>query len=139
MSRAIQLSQREYDVLQKLSEGLKSEEVGDALGIGLETVKTHLKRIVRRYELNDITEAIFTCCRTHRISGPPTGNRSLNSLSKREFEVAYLICMGFENEKIKEVLFLSLETVRRHVSRILAKWELRNRAHIAGVMGVLLR
>ncbi len=62
----------------------------------------------------------------------PTGD--LSSLSDREREIANLIAGGATNPDIARTLFLSRKTVERHVSSILAKLEVKNRAQLAARM-----
>jgi DNA-binding NarL/FixJ family response regulator len=59
----------------------------------------------------------------------PTGDLSV--LSNREHEIANLIAGGASNPDIASALFLSRKTVERHVSSILGKLEVRNRAQVA--------
>jgi DNA-binding NarL/FixJ family response regulator len=58
-------------------------------------------------------------------SAPPDG------LSTREVEVLRLIAAGKSNPQIAEELVISLNTVQRHVSNILAKTGLSNRTEAA--------
>ena len=53
------------------------------------------------------------------------------ALSPRELDVARLIAEGMSNEEIAERLVLQPASVRRNVSRILAKLHLRDRVQIA--------
>ncbi|MEG0830761.1 MAG: LuxR family transcriptional regulator [Acidaminococcaceae bacterium] len=53
-----------------------------------------------------------------------------NLLSKREEEVARLICGGFSNRQIAEKLFISEKTVKTHVSNILIKLDLKDRMQL---------
>lgn len=51
-------------------------------------------------------------------------------LSRREVEVAKLICQGEANKKIAEKLFISEKTVKSHVSNILSKLDIADRIHL---------
>ncbi|ONK09404.1 response regulator transcription factor [Streptomyces sp. MP131-18] len=57
--------------------------------------------------------------------------RSLDALGEREREVAVAIGEGKSNAEIAAELYMSLPTVKTHVSRILAKLGLNNRVQIA--------
>lgn len=74
------------------------------------------------------------------ISGPVASSASarrarakelLAQLSEREREVAQAIGQGKSNAEIGAELYMSLATVKTHVSRLLAKLELSNRVQIA--------
>jgi DNA-binding NarL/FixJ family response regulator len=52
-------------------------------------------------------------------------------LTERESEVLRLIAEGKENAQIAEELFISVQTVKNHVSNILAKLEVENRVQAA--------
>jgi len=56
---------------------------------------------------------------------------SPDSLSQRELDVLRLLTQGKSNQQIAEELFISLNTVRRHVSNIFDKTNLSNRAQAA--------
>ena len=61
-------------------------------------------------------------------------------LTEREREVLRLIADGKENAQIAKELFISVQTVKKHVSNILAKLEVENRvqAAVRAVQGRLL-
>ncbi len=52
-------------------------------------------------------------------------------ISKREMEVIELICEGCSNKEIADRLFISVDTVKDHNSRIYLKTEVKNRTQLA--------
>lgn len=53
-----QLTERENEILQKLAEGLRYKEIADLLGISTETVRTHIRNIYQKLQVQSRTEAI---------------------------------------------------------------------------------
>jgi DNA-binding NarL/FixJ family response regulator len=58
-----------------------------------------------------------------RRTAPP----SVDTLTARELEILMLVARGLSNAEIAQELFLSIATVRTHVTRILSKLNLRDR------------
>lgn len=52
------ISDREYNVLRLLAEGLSNQEIADKLFISKNTVKTHLSRLYEKLEVSRRTQAI---------------------------------------------------------------------------------
>jgi DNA-binding NarL/FixJ family response regulator len=59
---------------------------------------------------------------------PATPARLFPELTERETEVLALIARGHTNDQIADELFLSLKTVRNHVSNIFSKLQVADRA-----------
>ncbi|WP_166980227.1 response regulator [Paramicrobacterium fandaimingii] len=59
----------------------------------------------------------------------PRANLELNALTAREREVLTLIGSGRSNGEISADLFISEQTVKTHVGKILQKLQLRDRVH----------
>lgn len=62
------LTERELDVLRLLAEGLPHEEIGRRLGIGSETVRTHLRKASERLGASTRTQAVATALRRGLIA-----------------------------------------------------------------------
>ncbi len=52
-------------------------------------------------------------------------------LSEREWEIVEAVSQGMDNAEIADTVFMSVGTVRNHISAILAKLALKNRTQIA--------
>lgn len=51
------LSPRETEVLRLVADGLSNQKIAERLGLGLETVKTHMRHIMEKLAVSDRTEA----------------------------------------------------------------------------------
>jgi two-component system NarL family response regulator len=68
-TRAVaELTDRELDVLRLIAEGLSHDEVGAALGIGAETVRTHMRKACTRLGATTRTQAVATALRAGLIA-----------------------------------------------------------------------
>ena len=68
---------------------------------------------------------------TARRSIVPIGRSHLFELSAREFEVLNHIRMGLTNRQIAKRLFVSTNTVNKHVQQVLRKLNVSNRVQAA--------
>lgn len=64
-------------------------------------------------------------------SGVETTSEKLHSVTPREQEVLYLISSGATNREIAQQLYISEGTVKTHVTHLLTRLNLRNRAQLA--------
>src|SRR5262245_27852372 len=65
------------------------------------------------------------------LGRPTLPGEARAELTEREREVLRLMAEGKENAQIAEQLFISVQTVKKHVSNILAKLEVENRVQAA--------
>jgi DNA-binding NarL/FixJ family response regulator len=79
--------------------------------------------------------------RGHRRSRRDRARESFARLPERESDVALAIAQGKSNAEIGAALYMSVATVKAHITRMLVKLELNNRvqvallAHDAGLTG----
>ena len=90
---------------------------------GAATERAHIDQLLRQLGI-----------RTWRRGARRRASGDLSGLSEREREIANLIAGGASNPDIARTLFLSRKTVERHVSSILGKLEVKNRAQLAARM-----
>jgi len=90
---------------------------------GAATDRAHIDQLLRQLGI-----------RTWRRGPRRRASGDLSGLSEREREIANLIAGGASNPDIAGTLFLSRKTVERHVSSILGKLEVKNRAQLAARM-----
>jgi len=57
------LSVREVDILRRIAVGIGNRDIGSELGIGEETVKSHVKRLLAKLGANDRTHAVTIAIR----------------------------------------------------------------------------
>jgi DNA-binding CsgD family transcriptional regulator len=90
---------------------------------GATTERAHIDQLLRQLGI-----------RTWRRGARTRASGDVSGLSEREREIANLIVGGASNPDIAGTLFLSRKTVERHVSSILGKLEVKNRAQLAARM-----
>jgi DNA-binding NarL/FixJ family response regulator len=62
------LTQRERDVLRLLADGMSNEEIGKALFISPETVRTHVRKAMAKLDADTRTQAVATALRQSLIA-----------------------------------------------------------------------
>ncbi len=87
---------------------------------------------------NDLADAVFRASKGITTLSPIVATKILKAqkqqqvlLSSREIEILIKVANGFSNAEIAEMLFISVKTVRTHVSNILGKLNVRDRTQAA--------
>ena len=62
-----ELSPREHEVLKYMADGMSNQQVADELGLNVETVKTHVKRILAKLDADSRTQAVAVALRRSLI------------------------------------------------------------------------
>jgi DNA-binding NarL/FixJ family response regulator len=76
---------------------------------------------------------VFVSADGQRVEHRYPGRALLRTLTKRETEVAELLCEGLSNPEIAQALHISVETARTHVGTILRKLGVRTRRELVGM------
>ena len=108
-----------------LIEAVRAAGAGDALISPSVTVRL-LKRLAPARG-----RTAGTAGRTAGTAGRTAGDGARNELSQRELEIARGVARGRTNQEIAAELFISLSTVKTHITRIQNKLGVRNRVEIA--------
>jgi DNA-binding NarL/FixJ family response regulator len=131
------LSRRELEVLQLVALGASNSQVAETLALSIHTVKKHIARLLLKLKAESRSEA----ARLYRESitqQPPTsepaGAHALGDLTTRERDVLSRIASGANNQRIAAELALSLNTIKRHTTRIYSKLGVRSRVRAAALL-----
>jgi DNA-binding NarL/FixJ family response regulator len=101
-----------------LLKNLDAQELFDLIE-GVERGEAALTRAMAARLLRDVAESKFN------------EDKDVEALTEREIEVLKLLAQGDSNPKIAEALHISINTVKTHISHILAKLDLENRTQAA--------
>ncbi|GHE55006.1 response regulator [Streptomyces capitiformicae] len=117
---------------------LRALRAGAAGFVLKDTPPAEIVEAVRRVATGDpvLSPAVTRQLMAHAAGTAPdprttTARSRVAALNDREREVAVAVGRGASNAEIAAELFMSVATVKTHVSRILAKLDLNNRVQIA--------
>ncbi|MBY8340579.1 response regulator transcription factor [Streptomyces spinosirectus] len=117
---------------------LRALRAGAAGFVLKDTPPTEIVDAVRRVAVGDpVLSPVVTRQLMQHAAGTGVDTRHAHArvrmevLNDREREVAVAVGRGLSNAEIAGTLFMSVATVKTHVSRILAKLDLNNRVQIA--------
>src|SRR2546423_11566576 len=68
------LSKREYQVLELIADGLENQSIAKILFVSVETIRTHVKSILRKLGARDRTHAVTVAFRTGVLTVAPATN-----------------------------------------------------------------
>lgn len=105
------LTDRQLEIVRLLKQGHSRIEVSDQLNITYATLRWHLCRI--RIVMPNFQYPIYE-----------------SPLTQREQEVALLISRGLTNTEISAQLQMRLATTKKHINRLFAKADVRDRVQL---------
>lgn len=68
------LPQRQAEITRHIMDGKSDKQIARAMGISITTVRTHVSRLFRKFDLNDRMELmlhVFACLRQHEVAESP--------------------------------------------------------------------
>jgi DNA-binding NarL/FixJ family response regulator len=117
---------------------LRALRVGAAGFVLKDTPPAEILSAVRRVAAGDpvLSPTVTRQLMQHAVGTAADTRRArararMSALNDREREVAVAVGRGLSNAEIATGLFMSVATVKTHVSRILAKLDLNNRVQVA--------
>ena len=115
---------------------LRALRIGAAGFLLKDTPPARIVEAVQRVAAGDPMLSPTVTRRLMEQAGADSGDRerareALRTLSEREYDVAVAVARGRSNAEIASEAYMSLSTVKAHVSHVLAKLDLENRTQIA--------
>jgi len=75
LAPGVRLTCRESDVLRLLAQGHSYTQVGDALGVSLHTVTTHIKNVYRKLDVHSARAAVWRALELELLGEASAGSR----------------------------------------------------------------
>ncbi len=72
-SRIAQLSPREREIMHLMAEGMTAEQIGQQLSVSVETVRTHVRNVIRKLQARNRVHAIAIALERGEIALEPEG------------------------------------------------------------------
>jgi two-component system response regulator DegU len=94
------LTDREVEILRKISEGMSNREIGLALGVNAQTVKNHVASILRKLAVNDRTEAVIAALRRGWLSIDEKKPAGQPELAHEDDQILQLLKRGMSHAEI---------------------------------------
>lgn len=125
-------SSREVQVLAGITRGKTNGQIATDLGLSELTIKTHVARILKRAGGSANRSALVTWgYRKGYLQGLSAEFKGTAPvMTNRELEVLQGVVHGWDNAYIGRRLFLTEDTIKTYVARLLRKWGAANRQHL---------
>ena len=130
------LSPRELEVLRLVAAGASNAQVALDLALSVHTVKKHVAKLLLKLKVDSRSEAalMYRGATFHDSLPAPAPAPALQELTTRERDVLLRMAEGANNQRIAAELALSINTVKRHSTRIFSKLGVRSRVRAAAML-----
>jgi DNA-binding NarL/FixJ family response regulator len=125
----VKLTPRDQQVLNLLAQGCSNKEIGGALSISLQSVKTHLRTLFCRAGILDgrkrVKLARYVCEGENAVMTPCDG------LTPKETQISILVWEGLTNREIGKIVGTSEQMIKNHLRRAFDKLGVWSRLELA--------
>ncbi|TMJ10886.1 MAG: helix-turn-helix transcriptional regulator [Alphaproteobacteria bacterium] len=130
------LSPRELEVLRLVAGGASNVQIADALALSVHTVKKHVAKLLLKLKVASRSEAalLYRDATGDTAAPAPAPDPALEGLTVRERDVLLRMAEGSNNQRIAAELALSVNTVKRHSTKIFSKLGVRSRVKAAALL-----
>lgn len=126
------LSFCEQEILALVAQGLTNGAIAAELGISKTTFKTHHNSIASKLGVRERTEMVRD---VYHLGGQiPFRVIKAYRLSERQEQIGRMIAEGRTNEEIGKTLYLTVNSVKTHVRKLMRKLGVGDRTHAAAVL-----
>lgn len=127
------LSPGDLRLLKLIADALTNAEIARYLGVGDETVRTQVRRVMRKLDARNRVDAAMKAVRLGVVvldDLPAQFPQGLAALGPRETQVLGFLCLGLSQRQIADRLGLARETVRCLTQAIRTSWHVHSNAEI---------
>lgn len=114
-----ELSAREVEIVKLVAQGLRNQEIADALQIKEKTVRCHVSNIHSKLNLVDRTQITIWAVQNGFVDMPTVTGEITNA----EKEAAIFVAKGLSYNEISQKLMKSERTIRTQICSIYKKLE----------------
>lgn len=136
------MSPRELDVLRLVAEGLTNPGIAVVLGLSVDTVKTHVKHLLKQFHTDSRITLVVKALQTKVLklgelclpdSPAGSGVPGLSALTDHEARLLPLLAAAMPDKAIADRLHYSESTVAQLVTSIRAKWHVGSRTELVAL------
>lgn len=121
-------------MLRLVASGASNAQVAGELALSVHTVKKHVAKLLLKLKVDSRSEAALMYRDATFVDSAAAPAPMLQGLTVRERDVLLRMAEGANNRRIASDLALSINTVKRHSTRIFSKLGVRSRVRAAAML-----